>query len=191
MVLRREVAVLAALSRLLQAAPFAHRLVTPGILLPRHRRLTGAGGRSRVSSVRDQSARAECTDRRLIYSRRHPPWAVLASARPVTTGYWPHQSRLQRPHDQGNQASAPPTLPVQRAKVPGGVINEYFWAVLTGAGQRGLLGSPALDTGSPAARQAWKPPIRSVALGSPSACRDAAASEEEYPWSQQIIQVTW
>src|SRR6516225_2523023 len=58
-------------------------------------------------------------------------------------------------------------------------------------GSRGLLGCPGVATGSPAARQAWNPPITSVALDSPRACRDAAASEEEYPWSQQMIHLTW
>jgi hypothetical protein len=37
-----------------------------------------------------------------------------------------HQSRQQRPPDQDDQASALLTLPVQRRKVLGGVINEYY-----------------------------------------------------------------
>ena len=47
------------------------------------------------------------------------------------------------------------------------------------------------DPSSPAACHAWKPPITSVALLRPRACREAAASEEEYPSSQQMIQATW
>jgi putative transposase len=40
----------------------------------------------------------------------------------------PHQSRQQRPPDQDDRASAPLNLPVQRRKVLGGVINEYYRA---------------------------------------------------------------
>src|SRR6516165_7691303 len=58
-------------------------------------------------------------------------------------------------------------------------------------GSRCLLGCPGVATGSPAARQAWKPPITSVALDRPRVCRDAAASDDEYPWSQQMIHLTW
>ena len=40
----------------------------------------------------------------------------------------PHQSRQQRPPDQEGQVSAPLDLPVQRRKMLGGVINEYYQA---------------------------------------------------------------
>jgi len=40
----------------------------------------------------------------------------------------PHQSRQQRPRDHDDQASVPLDLPVQRRKVLGGVINEYYQA---------------------------------------------------------------
>jgi hypothetical protein len=40
----------------------------------------------------------------------------------------PHQSRQQRPPGHDGQASAPLDLPVQRRKVLGGVINEYYRA---------------------------------------------------------------
>ena len=43
-------------------------------------------------------------------------------------GHRPHQSRQQRPPDQDDQVSVPPDLPVQRRKVLGGVINEYYRA---------------------------------------------------------------
>ena len=42
----------------------------------------------------------------------------------------PHQSRQQRPPDHDDQADLPLDLPVQRRKVLGGVINEYYRAAL-------------------------------------------------------------
>ena len=47
----------------------------------------------------------------------------------ITTGTGvAHQSRWQRPPDQDDQSSAVLDLPVQRRKVLGGVINEYYRA---------------------------------------------------------------
>jgi len=43
-------------------------------------------------------------------------------------GHRPHQSRHQRPPDQDERVVVPPSAPMQRRKVPGGVINEYHWA---------------------------------------------------------------
>ena len=43
-------------------------------------------------------------------------------------GHRPHQSRQQRPPDQEAHVSALLNLPVQRRKVLGGVINEYYQA---------------------------------------------------------------
>jgi putative transposase len=46
-------------------------------------------------------------------------------------GHRPHQSRQQRPpdhDDQDNQAGVPLDLSVQRRKVLGGLINEYYQA---------------------------------------------------------------
>jgi hypothetical protein len=40
----------------------------------------------------------------------------------------PHRSSQQPPPDYDDQTSAPPDLPVQRRKVLGGVINEYYRA---------------------------------------------------------------
>jgi putative transposase len=74
-----------------------------------------------------RTARSECTDRMLIYDERH-----LRSVLGEYTGHYnrhrPHQSRQQRPPDQSSQVSAPLDLPVQRRKVLGGVINEYYRA---------------------------------------------------------------
>jgi hypothetical protein len=76
-----------------------------------------------------RSARAECTDRMLIYSERH----LL----PVMDGYVahynrhrPHQSRQQRPPGHDDHADLPPDLPAHRRKVLGGVINQYYRAAL-------------------------------------------------------------
>ena len=74
-----------------------------------------------------RTARAECTDRMLIYGQQHLR-SVLGEYAGHYNRHRPHQSRQQRPPDQDNQASAPLNLPVQRRKVLGGVINEYFRA---------------------------------------------------------------
>ena len=74
-----------------------------------------------------RSARAECTDRMLIYGERHLR-SVLGEYAGHYNGHRPHQSRQQRPPDQDGEASPPLDLPVQRRKVLGGVINEYYQA---------------------------------------------------------------
>ena len=74
-----------------------------------------------------RTARAECTDRMLIYDERHLR-SVLGEYAGHYNGHRPHQSRQQRPPDHDGQASPPPDLPVQRRKVLGGVINEYYRA---------------------------------------------------------------
>ena len=76
-----------------------------------------------------RSARAECTDRMLIYGERHLR-SVLSQYAGHYNGHRPHQSRQQRPPDQDGQASPPLDLPARRRKVPGGVINEYYRAAL-------------------------------------------------------------
>ena len=43
-------------------------------------------------------------------------------------GHRPDQSREQRPPDRDDQARVPLDLPVERRKVLGGMINEYFYA---------------------------------------------------------------
>jgi hypothetical protein len=74
-----------------------------------------------------RSARAECTDRLLIYDERHLR-SVLGEYASHYNGHRPHQSRQQRPPDEDGQASPPLDLPVRRRKVLGGVINEYYQA---------------------------------------------------------------
>jgi putative transposase len=74
-----------------------------------------------------RSARAECTDRMLIYGERHLR-SMLGEYAAHYNRHRPHQSRQQRPPDHDGQASPPLYLPVQRRKVLGGVINEYYQA---------------------------------------------------------------
>jgi len=64
----------------------------------------------------------------LIFSERHLR-SVLGQYAGRYNGHRPHQSRQQRPPDHDGQASPPLDLPVQRRKVLGGMINEYFHAV--------------------------------------------------------------
>ena len=86
-----------------------------------------------------RSARAECTDRMLIYGERHLR-SVLGQYAGHYNGHRPHQSRQQRPPGQDDHASPPLNLPVQRRKVLCGVINEYYRAASAD------LASPRSDT---------------------------------------------
>jgi len=63
----------------------------------------------------------------LIYGERHLRSALSEYAGHYN-GHRPHQSRQQRAPDHDGQASPEPGLPVQRRKVLGGVINEYYQA---------------------------------------------------------------
>ena len=74
-----------------------------------------------------RTARTECTDRMLICGERHLQ-PVLGQYAGHYNRHRPHQSRQQRPPDQDGQVSPPLDLPVQRRKVLGGVINEYYQA---------------------------------------------------------------
>ena len=74
-----------------------------------------------------RTARAECTDRMLIYNEQQLR-SVLREYADHYNQHRPHQSRQQRPPDYGDQPKARPNLPVHRRKVLGGVINEYYQA---------------------------------------------------------------
>jgi putative transposase len=89
---------------------------------------TQVTGSSRLLAPhRVRTARAECTDRMLIYDERH-----LRSVPREYAGHYnrhrPHQSRQQRSPDQDEPVVAPLSSPVQRREVLGGVINEYHRA---------------------------------------------------------------
>jgi putative transposase len=74
-----------------------------------------------------RTVRSECTDRILIYDERHLR-TVLARYSGHYNGHRPHQSRQQRPPDHDEPAAVPLGAPVQRRKVLGGVISEYYRA---------------------------------------------------------------
>ena len=74
-----------------------------------------------------RTARSECTDRMLIYHERHLR-TVLGRYAGHYNGHRPHQSRQQRPPDHNTQVVLPLDAPVQRRKVLGGVISEYYRA---------------------------------------------------------------
>jgi transposase InsO family protein len=74
-----------------------------------------------------RTARAECTDRMLIYDERHLR-SVLGQYAGHYNRHRPHQSRQQRPPDQDALLPPPLDLPVQRRKLLGGLINEYHRA---------------------------------------------------------------
>jgi transposase InsO family protein len=74
-----------------------------------------------------RTARAECTDRMLIYGERHLR-TVLGRYAGHYNGHRPHQSRQQRPPDHDLPVLVPLTTPVQRRQVLGGVINQYYRA---------------------------------------------------------------
>jgi hypothetical protein len=72
-----------------------------------------------------RTARAECTDRMLIYNERYAA-DVLAEYIDHYNGHRPHQSRAQRAPDDGDQPySKTPDAPIRRSRVLGGMINEY------------------------------------------------------------------
>jgi len=73
-----------------------------------------------------RSARAECTDRMLIYGERHLLSVLGEYAGQLQPA--PAAPVPQRPPDHGGLADVPLDLPVQRRKVLGGVINEYYQA---------------------------------------------------------------
>jgi hypothetical protein len=74
-----------------------------------------------------RTVRSECTDRMLIYDERHLRM-VLGRYAGHYNVHRPHQSRQQRPPDHDTPVVAPTNRPVQRRKILGGVINEYYTA---------------------------------------------------------------
>jgi putative transposase len=74
-----------------------------------------------------RTARAECTDRLLIYDELHLR-SVLSKYADHYNRHRPHQSRQQRPPDHDEPAVTPPSAQVQRRKVLGGMINEDYSA---------------------------------------------------------------
>jgi transposase InsO family protein len=74
-----------------------------------------------------RTVRSECADRMLIHDERHLR-SVLGTYAGHYNSHRPHQSRQQRPPDHDPSAVAPPGAPVQRRKVLGGIINEYYTA---------------------------------------------------------------
>ncbi|MER5320066.1 integrase core domain-containing protein [Streptosporangium roseum] len=74
-----------------------------------------------------RTARAECTDRMLIYDERHL-LSVLEEYAEHYNGHRPHQSRRQRPPDQDGQVIVPMEGRIRRRRVLNGAINEYHRA---------------------------------------------------------------
>ena len=63
----------------------------------------------------------------LIYGEAHLR-AVLRACTGHYNGHRPHQSRQQRPPDHDEMTVMPLDAPVQRRKVLGGGVNEYYRA---------------------------------------------------------------
>ena len=132
-------------------------------------------------------------------------WLLISASRSGSCGVPVSKLRLAAPHAPSDSQPIRTDLPARRGPsgasggryrrcrgpCGAGLVDGAAGPVRKRQGSRGLLGCPGVATGSPAARQAWKPPITSVALDRPRVCRDAAASDDEYPWSQQMIHLTW
>jgi len=70
------------------------------------------------------TARAEVTDRMLIFGERHLR-LVLAGYEAHCNGRRPHRGRQLRPPRPGHPAAGPSRQRIKRRPVLGGLINEY------------------------------------------------------------------
>jgi len=83
-----------------------------------------AGAGMRIVKTPPRTPRANCYADRWIRTAR----AECSEYADHYNGHRPHQSRQQRPPDHDTRVVVPLDAPVQRRKVLGGLINEYYRA---------------------------------------------------------------